>query len=810
MPPKGNKRLSESEIALLRAWIDQGLTWDEKLLPPLVMKSDHWSFQPITVPSIPAPTAWCESPIDNFIAAAHQAKHLQPAPQADRRTLIRRVTFDLTGLPPTHKEVEQFLADQSADAYEKLIDRLLASPHYGERWGRHWLDVARYADTEGYEMNYPRPFAWRYRDWVVKAYNDDKPFDQFIRQQVAGDEITPYSDENLIATGFLASARYSCNEDDLHRQRMDVQIDITNATASSLLGLTLGCAQCHNHKFDPITQRDYYRFQAFFAKGQLLNLHLKDSQLWKEYEAANPKPPKPQTFGFYSPLSSNKVEAETLKAVFVLPYKPDELKKTEAHILVRGDIHKAGPAVAPSWPSLFGTDPQNEKTAAAPRLALADWLVSPQNPLVARVYVNRIWHYHFGRGIVATPGDFGVKGSPPSHPELLDYLASDLLRHKSTKRLHKLILMSATYRQSSRGDATSTAKDPENIFLARFKPHRVEAESIRDAILATSGELDATMGGPPVPRAAEAQHPRRSLYLTLDRNDFPDMHNFFDGPATTESCPRRQTSTIPLQPLYMLNDTWMLDRARGFAERILSTAGNDPNRQVKAAFRHAFARDPDEKEKRLALAFLGTSTTQPSLLASIPPPQIWSGANWIWNDANSGHSDQSPAPRYFRKSFELAAKPLSAEIHMTADDKYTFYLNAREIGSGEGWNTPERYDPGRLLVSGKNIIAVKAENGTGPAGFIAWMRIITADRREMIIASDGSWKASLDAKGDWDSIVFNDEKWPVASIAGNSAAGPWSLAPAGAITPPPRKALPLKLVHFCHALLNLNEFVYVN
>jgi hypothetical protein len=338
----------------------------------------------------------------------------------------------------------------------------------------------------------------------------------------------------------------------------------------------------------------------------------------------------------------------------------------------------------------------------------------------------------------------------------------------------------------------------------------LQAESIRDTILAASGELDAKMAGPPVPRAAEAQQPRRSLYLTLDRNDFPDMHSFFDGPSTSESCPRRQTSTIPLQPLYMLNDNWMLERARAFADRILSTAGNDPNRQVVTAFRLAFARDPDDKEKRLGLAFLGGPTTQPSLLASIPPPQIWSGANWIWNDANSGHSDQSSAPRYFRKSFELSAKPIAAEIHLTCDDKYTFYLNAREIGSGQEWNTPEHFDVGRLLVAGKNTIAIKAENGTGPAGFIAWMRIITANRQQMIVPSDGTWKVALDAKGDWEGIMFNDEKWAAASVAGNSAAGPWSLAPAGAITPPPRKPLPLKLVHFCHVLLNLNEFVYVN
>jgi hypothetical protein len=317
------------------------------------------------------------------------------------------------------------------------------------------------------------------------------------------------------------------------------------------------------------------------------------------------------------------------------------------------------------------------------------------------------------------------------------------------------------------------------------------------------------MGGPPVPRAAESQHPRRSLYLTLDRNDFPDMHNYFDGPATNESCARRPTSTIPLQPLYLLNDNWMLDRARGLADRILTTAGPDTEKQITAAFHLAFARDPSDKERTLARAFLKSPTTEPSL-ASQPLPQIWSNSNWIWNDRKSGHTDQSPAPRYFRKSFDLAAKPLSAEIHITADDKYTFFLNAREVGSGEGWNTPERFDIARLLVTGKNTIAIKSENGTGPAGFIAWLAITTPDRQTLIIPTDSTWKISLAPKENWEAPDFNDANWPTASITGPSSSAPWSLAPAGAITPPPRKPLPLKLVHFCHALLNLNEFVYVN
>jgi hypothetical protein len=288
MPPRG-PRLSAAQVGLLRAWIDQGLAWDDQLLPASARPS-HWAFQPVSSPAIPAvkDPRWVHNPIDAFIAAGHEARGLTPAPEASRRVLIRRLTFDLTGLPPTPAEVEAFVSDPRPDAYERLADRLLASPHYGERWGRHWLDLARWAESEGYESNHPRRYAWRYRDYVVRAFNEDRPYARFVREQVAGDEIRPYSDDNLVATGFLAAARLSSNEEDTARQRNDVLVDIVNATAQTFLGLTFNCAQCHNHKFDPIPARDYYRFMGFFIKGQPSNLALRDPALCGAYEAARP------------------------------------------------------------------------------------------------------------------------------------------------------------------------------------------------------------------------------------------------------------------------------------------------------------------------------------------------------------------------------------------------------------------------------------------------------------------------------------------------------------------------------------------
>jgi hypothetical protein len=671
----------------------------------------HWAYQPIRTPPIPriANKQWASNPIDTFIAIGHQQKGLSPAPEASRRVLIRRLWLDLLGFPPPPTEVEAFIADRSSDAYEKLVDRLLASPHYGERWGRHWLDLARWAESEGYESNHPRPYAWRYRDYVVRSFNEDKPYPQFVCEQLAGDEIRPYRDENLIATGFLAAARLSSNEEDKDRQRNDVLVDIVNATGSVFLGLTLHCAQCHSHKFDAITLRDYYRFQGFFVKGQPANLALKDPALVAQYEAARPpeyeparrlretlyegarqrlitqarnalspalraalaipeerrtaeqealaheaelkfqftpnqiekaireedRPlytelkkklealegtmlARPQTFGFYAPsTASASVDVLPMKGFYPLPFEPAQLGRARVRLLSGGDTRRRGTALEAGWPALFGPSPR-EAIDESPRLALADWLTNPSHPLTARVWVNRLWQHHFGRGIVATPHDFGVKGPPPSHPDLLDWLASELLRTGGrAKHLHRLIVCSRTYRQSSSAEAASMRLDPENTFLARWAPRRLEAETIRDAMLAVSGELDLSIGGPSNPD--ESKSVRRTLYLVQKREHPPAVQELFDGPsAVAESCPRRLVSTVPLQALYLLNNDSAVARARAFARRVLDRAGTSGEHQVETAFAFALGRAPDAAERQAARDFFRSHAGDTAGLAGPP------------------------------------------------------------------------------------------------------------------------------------------------------------------------------------------------
>jgi hypothetical protein len=657
--------------------------------------ADHWAFRPVGAVSPPPvrDAAWVRNPIDAFIATRHEAHGLVHAPEADRRVLLRRVTLDLTGLPPTPEETAAFLADESPDAYEKVVDRLLASPAYGERWARHWLDLARWAESEGYESNHPRPYAWRYRDYVVRSFNADKPYDRFLTEQIAGDELTPYADENLIATGFLAAARLSSNEEDKARQRNDVLVDVVNATAATFLGLTLNCAQCHNHKFDPLSQRDYYRFQGFFVKGQPASLELRDPELWKPYLAARPPeyeplrrlqealeestrqrlvaearkglspetlaaldtpperrtpeqerladeadvklqfgptriekairdddrtlyeevkrklaaldrvvPDRPQTFGFYSPATSpTKVETLSQKGFYPLPYVPAELARARPYLLRGGDVHRRGDALDVGWPAVFGPVPPGA-TDKTPRLALADWLTRPEHPLTARVWANRVWQYHFGKGIVSTPSDFGTRGSPPTHPELLDWLAGELVRSGwSTRHLHRLIVCSSTYRQSSQGEGNART-DPDNALLWRWTPRRLEAEAIRDVLLAVSAELDRTAGGPSDAEAGPAL--RRSLYLPQKRESPPPLQGQFDGPnAAAESCPRRQVSTVPLQALFLLNNEFAVQRGWALARRVYRTAGNDPDRAAETAFVLALGRAPDDRERELARRF---------------------------------------------------------------------------------------------------------------------------------------------------------------------------------------------------------------
>lgn len=697
MPPRGEP-LSAAQIRILKDWIDQGLTWDEALLPAQA-KSDHWAFRPIERPAVPRPrnAAFVRNPVDAFIATAQEAKGVAPAPEATRAVLIRRLSLDLTGLPPTPEQVDAFERDPAPDAYERLVERLLASPAYGERWGRYWLDLARWAESEGYESDHLRPYAWRYRDYVVASFNADKPYDRFLREQIAGDEMEPYTNENLIATGFLAAARLSSNEEDKLRQRNDMLVDIVNTTGNAVLGLTLQCGQCHNHKFDPITARDYYRFQGFFVKGMPNNLTLDDPAAWRRREEAKPAeyeparrlmnlmydaararltaevrktltpaermaletsgerrdaeqrrlataadlkfqfltsqvekaipesdrplyaelkkkvaaieaklPDAPQTWGYYSPATSpRKVEVLPMKGFYPPVYDPAALAGARSYLLVAGDVHQQAGEVDVGWPALFGPTPK-ERMQARPRTALVDWLVSPRHPLTARVWVNRVWQHHFGRGLVATSSDFGLKGARPSHPELLDWLATDLRDGGwSTKRLHRRIVCSSTYRQASRGSSTNTAIDPENTLLWRWPIRRLEVEAIRDSMLQVSGELDGHRGGPG--DASETASTRRTIYLHQKREKPPLVQRLFDGPtAAAESCPKRHVATIPLQALYLLNNEFSVQRSQAFARRVAADTGPERSKQVERAFRHALGRGPSDRERAAAARFFAS------------------------------------------------------------------------------------------------------------------------------------------------------------------------------------------------------------
>ncbi|VAX41061.1 protein of unknown function DUF1549 [hydrothermal vent metagenome] len=626
MPPTDEgKRLTKKEIALLRAWIDQGVNWDETLLPPPVVQSDHWAFQQIVRPQVPEFFAKEKklAPIDAFIRSKQKEKKIRPNGQASRRVLARRLSLDVIGLPPTQQEMQTFLNDKAPDAYEKLVDRLLASPHYGERWGRYWLDLARWTESMGYQHDIPRPYAWRYRDYVIQSFNEDKPYSQFLKEQIAGDEIKPLSDSNLVATGFLAAARINGNQMDKKQQRNNVLVDIVNVTGSSILGLTLECAQCHNHKFDPVSQRDYYRLHGFFVNGQIRNLKLSEKTTsnptnLKEWipkkgldfyhrerkKLKQKQPQKPHTWGYYSPLTGLKsIELFPVVNRSPLPYRPEILKQTKPHLLIRGSASKPGPEVRPGWPKVLGKTPTT--LGRKPRIELANWFASRNNPLVSRVWVNRIWQYHFGQGLVRTTSDFGVEGAKPSHPKLLDWLAVELMKNNwSTKHLHRQILLSHTYRQSKKTDQHNEKIDAENQYLWRWNHRRLEAEAIRDSTLVATGELKRTIGGHSIPQSKEEQNLRRTIYLFQRRSEMPSVMTLFDAPEGRASCSRRAVSTVALQPLYLLNSKFMSKRSETLAKRIQQQVGNNPAKQIEAAFLRILCRPPSQLELSKSLEVL--------------------------------------------------------------------------------------------------------------------------------------------------------------------------------------------------------------
>jgi len=761
MPMGG--QLSDAQIATIKAWINQGAAWDATVvaakpdpspfadlenakLPPNA--SDYWAFKLPVQAAVPSVSRSFQNPIDKFLEKFRQEKGLKAAGKADRMTLLRRAYMDLIGLPPSPEEIDAFMADTAAGNWERLIDKLLASPHYGERWGRHWLDVARYGDSGGFQNDTDRPHFWRYRDYVIKSFNDDKPYNLFVKEQIAGDEFENRTDENLIATGFLrAGPRVQHREKDNPERRHDYLDDVIGTIGRGVLGLTVQCARCHDHKFDPILQKDYYALHASIYGYVEVDYPLgpreeADAYMRKTFELADKiaairdeiekleapyqyqlaliqirqkypenvvkaveKPESERTPGekllatqvlesavtvptreidkIMSPedtakkkafneqiaaLNKEKPKTPTLAHITTdgdwratgagtgdgtkgacpvceLEYRgakrfielgpgTGEYETPPSHFLVRGDPNSKAYATKPGFLSVITNGnpptelrPANGRTSGR-RLALAEWLISRDNPLTARVIVNRMWHHHFGRGIVTTLDNFGKMGEQPTHPQLLDWLAVELVnRGWSLKQMHRLMMTSDAYQMASEyNDTASAAKDPDNKLLWKFHINRLEGEIIRDSIMAAAGTLDRTMGGPAIfpfvpqellnsiERGIWRNQPdgpkvwRRSVYIYAKRSlPFPMVH-VFDLADLNVSFGARNVSTVPTQALTLMNNEFVLRQAQLFADRLKKEAGDDVTKQVNLAYKLALTRQPTAKELSVATDMVGTGS----------------------------------------------------------------------------------------------------------------------------------------------------------------------------------------------------------
>jgi len=673
MPPK--HPLTAAERGVLKQWIAAGAPWSDGAIDPLRYSSerragyDWWSLQPVSQPPLPAvkQKSWPITPVDRFVLAKLEAAGLKPSPPAERAVLIRRLYFDMLGLPPRPDEVDAFVQDRRSDAYERLVDGVLASPHYGERWARHWLDVIRFGESQGFERNKLRPNAWKYRDWVVDALNTDLPYDEFVRLQIAGDVLRPDDPLAVIASGFLVMGPYDYTVYTAVSPMMravgrEEELEgLVGTVTQTFLGLTVNCARCHDHKFDPISQKEYYRVAA--ALGGTYHGPERDS-----LSAAGKVATQQERDRLTARVAAFRARLAILNDAILTADERErivsELALTESrsrllaggpthvtvpqapgvfHVLARGDFRAKGEAVAPGGVAAL-TGPAAEwglkQDAPEPdrRKALAAWLTDPKNPLTARVMVNRVWSYHFGAGLVPTPSDFGFNGGLPSHPELLDWLASNFIagvggqgsgaRRESfsshamgwsVKKLHRLLLLSATYRQSSRPVPAAKARDAENRLLWRHNPQRLAAESLRDAALSVSGELNPALGGPgfrdwtmksngdnevyTVFDAVGPEFNRRTLYRMVVRSGGSPLLDGFDCPDPSVATPKRTVTTTPLQALSLLNNKFMEHVAGKWAAKLQRDAPSGTPAQVTLAYRQAFARPPNPDEIRFAETF---------------------------------------------------------------------------------------------------------------------------------------------------------------------------------------------------------------
>jgi mono/diheme cytochrome c family protein len=675
MPPEGDP-VPPEEIELIRKWIAAGAEWQ-----------NHWAFEPVQDPAPPRVerSGWEDNPIDAFVLERLTAAGLQPNPQADKRTLVRRAYYDLWGLPPTAAQIEAFVNDESDDAWPRLIDELLESHHYGEKWGRHWLDLVRYAETNSFERDNPKPNAWKYRDYVIRSFNEDKPYDQFVREQLAGDQLEEVTEETLTATGYYRLGIWDDEPADPLQARYDELDDLIMTTGQVFLGLTVNCARCHDHKIDPIPQSDYYSMLAFFADvttygtrgdqrgnnqievspqdvreayrridAETRELAKQMREIEQEGIAKMPAPDQRATEG--PKRERQKVLDEKLEAhlpaerwqeyqrlverrsgleqerralpdrEFVLGLARCKSDPDPTRILVRGNPHVPGEEVQPSFPELFDADPPQFPSDAGVegrRLEFARWLTSPENRLSSRVMANRVWQFHFGRGLVRSSNNFGQLGTPPTHPLLLDFLARRLVEFDwRLKPLHRLIMTSQSYRMSSLATAEGLQRDPNNDLYWRFDPRRLSAEEVRDSILLATGQLNAEAYGPSFypqlsaevlagqsrpgagwGNSSESERNRRSVYIHVKRSLLTPMLTAFDLPDPDRTCEARFMTLQPGQALSLMNSEFIDEQAGRLAQRVSELAGSDRRRQIDHAIRCVLGRaaSPQEIDEGLAL-----------------------------------------------------------------------------------------------------------------------------------------------------------------------------------------------------------------
>ncbi len=940
MPPK--EKLPDKEIAILEKWVKLGAPWPdtEKAVVTKGSFSDEqrkfWCFQPLADPKPPqVPGNWARSDIDRFIAKKHAELKLDPAPEADRRELARRVYFDLHGLPPTKEQSDAFASSTDPQAYEKLVDELLASPRYGERWAQHWLDLVRYAESDGYNQDAYRPNAWPYRDYVIRSLNDDKPYDQFVREQLAGDEIDPKNPNVLVATSYLRNPIYEYNQRDARGQHDVILTDMTDNVGEVFLGLSMGCAHCHDHKFDPILQKDYYRLRAFFApvrwrddmklatdgeKARFAEQQAKweeatkdiraqidaitgpliERSVYKAYEKftddiramVDKKPAErtPQDWQFsyfcerqmeyererFEPMKSIKKDddkkryqelVEELKKFDDIKPKPlpaafiatDATAKGPPNIL---KTRKTEADIAPGFLSLLDpSEPQIKPLANSTgrRTALANWIARPDNQLSTRVIVNRVWGYHFGRGIVPTPNDLGKLGEPPSHPELLDWLTRRFVAGGwSLKKLHREIMLSAVYRQTARRAVPAVAAkiDPSNKFLWRFNPRRLDAEEVRDAMLMASGELDLTSGGP----AADGNGTRRSIYTMKKRNSQNELLRSLDAPAGFASTSERQSTTTATQALLLVNGDWVLSRARKLAARVSS---------AEDAWQFVLGRPPSAKEARQASDFLQRreggaeqqtssvtvanasqfrpGTAQERLVARTPEKEgeeftveaIVSldsiDANAAVRTVASRWNSGKDAVEAFGWSVGVTGeksrfKPRNFIVQLVGEDENS-NIAYEAIPSNLRLELGVKYHLAATISCSAHTVTFRLQDLSVPDApvltAVAQHRVrsgLTAGQSPLVVGGlakrapqhqwDGTIAAARIVPGVLPDDAFSSDpaKWPPALVTWNAKAGAkadlaWAGTEGGGESAGPHQQA---LADLCHVLLNANEFFYLH